>query len=126
MKMRVLFCLVELMAAGAVPGASAGEKAGQVTPVQDPFQGPLHPLERVEVKHEAVTAENTTEPPPFVLRAIMISRVPLADIDGRILGVGETIGGYKVISIREDGVALKKGGRVMTLELAGGARGEVQ
>lgn len=47
----------------------------------------------------------------------------LANIGGRIIGLGQEIGGYRLVSITEDSVVLARGGRLRTLALRTGRHG---
>jgi hypothetical protein len=89
--------------------------------VRDPFARPALPPSPAAVAAAAAAAAETAaaaEPvvPPR-LRAIMVLRDgALANINGRILGVGEWFGDYQVVTIRE---------RSVTLAARGGAKTEL-
>jgi hypothetical protein len=52
------------------------------------------------------------------LRAILFDRErPLVNIDGRILGVGESVHGYVLLTVEERAAVLGGNGRQMRLEL---------
>jgi MSHA biogenesis protein MshK len=94
-----------LLAAAAL--ATSPAQAGR-----DPFARPALP------PAAALDAQAATEPaPPPQLRAIMVAPgQALANINGRILAVGEWIGDYRVVRIRE---------RSVTLATRGGAKSEL-
>jgi hypothetical protein len=91
-------------------GASTPAQAGR-----DPFARPALPA---PVAAAAADQALPSEPaPPPQLRAIMVGpRQSLANINGRILAVGEWFGDYRVVRIRE---------RSVTLATRGGAKSEL-
>lgn len=74
-------------------------------PLRDPFARPVAASTAQAAAAEAATAE--TPEPPMVLRAIMYDPGhSMANVDGRILSVGDTYGPYRVARIDERNVTL--------------------
>lgn len=100
--------LLMLTAVGAA-AAPATALAGR-----DPFARPARPAVALAEPAADLAAEPAARPQ---LRAVMLaSGQALANISGRILGVGEWFGNYKVVRIRE---------RSVTLAARGGAKSEL-
>ena len=88
--------------------------------VRDPFSLPLgvHPLSKEENKGEAAKVTNGEESKMGRVKAILISRhISLALVDRRIVKIGDSINGEKVVEISPDQVVLGKGGKKRTLFL---------
>ena len=95
-----------LLATLLVAGAIAEERS-------NPFSNP---------EEEVATSDSDgdSSSSAFVLRAVMPSgAVPLANIDGEILAVGETYQGFELAEISDVGVSLHRGSRVLELLLDG-------
>lgn len=80
----------------------------------DPFVQPEleQPLLQEALQPQPAAAWNPT------LRAVLLgSRQSLANIDGQVLGVGDSIGGHRLVEIREREVVFETDGRRQTIEL---------
>jgi hypothetical protein len=87
---------------------------------RDPFSLPLgiHPLSKGDNKGETVTVTKGEESKVGRVKAILISRhISLALVDRRIVKIGDSIDGEKVVEISPDQVVLEKGGKKRTLFL---------
>jgi len=90
------------------------------TPLQrNPFAAPKVLEQPVAFVAPRRAAEPEPEPEPqFGLRAVLAAGPgSLANIDGEILGVGEKIEGYRVVTIREHQVVLKRHGKRIVLSV---------
>jgi hypothetical protein len=93
--------------ASASAASAAGDRAAALR--RDPFRRPV-----------AETAGNAAAPEEWKpeLRAILFDRQhPLVNIDGRILGVGESIQGYRLLRVEEREAVLNRNGKQLKLEL---------
>ena len=101
-----LLLMVATVAATAAPATALAAR--------DPFARPAPPVAALAEQTPDPAAEPAARPQ---LRAVMVaSGQALANISGRILGVGEWLGNYKVVRIRE---------RSVTLAARGGAKTEL-
>lgn len=94
----------------------------EVVPLQrNPFVAPkaLEPPVAAVAPRRYAEPEPEPEPEPqFGLRAVLSAGSDsLANIDGSILGVGQTIDGYRLVAIREHQVVLKRRGKRIVLDL---------
>lgn len=85
----------------------------------NPFAGDAArtaPAEAGAADPSAGTAPPVAANPPMSLKAVIPGgRPPMANIDGRILVVGETFNGYTLEAVAEQGVTLRRGGRRLEL-----------
>jgi hypothetical protein len=92
--MRILAAALLALASGA---------AVQAQPLRDPFVRPAPPPAAVAAESAAAEAVQV----PLQLRAIMVTPGrSLVNINGHILAVGEWVGEYRVVRIRERSVTL--------------------
>jgi len=86
-------------------------------PTHDPFDGPD---EIVQEAREDGTGQESGKSAAVVLtlRATLVSKTPLVDINGELLGIGDVIEGYRVVSIIEGKVSLENSGHITVLELS--------
>ena len=106
------YTLLLVILAGAA-GAAVNEA------MRDPFARPraAPPLEAA-AKAGAEGAPEAPAEPALQLRAVMYETGhSLANINGRILAIGESIGDYRLTRIQERSVTLSKGGVQRTLVL---------
>lgn len=81
----------------------------------------INPFERPiveDIRSAQVPAESRVEAPELRLRAVMLAGSgSLANIGGTIMGIGEEIEGYRLVSITERNVVLNKHGKARTLSI---------
>jgi hypothetical protein len=105
----MLACAVLVGASGAAAFAADGPPSGLQ---RDPFKRPT-PVANTTANAAGVPQEWRPE-----LRAVIFDRRhPLVNIDGRILGIGESIQGYRLLRVDEREAVLGKDGKHLTLEL---------
>ena len=91
-----------------VAGTAHAESPDRSNPFADPGAG-------LETGDAASAAHSTG----FQLKAVMPSgALPLANIDGEILAVGETYKGYLLAEVHDTGVRLERGATVVELLLS--------
>lgn len=78
------------------------DKKGAVKPADKPLPGP-------------VTLEEKNLPSLKVTGLVWNSKRPQAIINGQVVGVGETIGEVKIVSIRPDGVDVLYQDKIITI-----------
>jgi hypothetical protein len=109
-----LFIFILLGCCYATPGR-AEEESALYTLHRDPFdfseiRPPARVIEpEVNIEEQAITLE---------LRATMISKQhSLANLNGKIIGEGEEVEGYRLLKISEDEVVLEKDGKQVTVSM---------
>ena len=99
--------------------AYAAEQATE--PLQrNPFVAPrvLEPPPVAVLPRRVAPEPDVPPAPQFGLRAVLSAgHHSLANIDGTILGVGEAIEGFRLVSIGEHSVVLKRRGQRVVLDL---------
>ncbi len=104
--------LAGLLVASALLGAGTHDAAAQ-KPLRDPF---AHPKAAV-LSHVDTTIAIAEEWKPE-LRAVMFDKErSLVDVGGKILALGETVAGYRLIHIEERSATLSKDGHSTILKL---------
>lgn len=110
----LLFICILLGCCLVSPGGAA-EESTLYTLHRDPFDfSEIRPPARViepdvKVEEQAITLE---------LRATLISKQhSLANLNGKIIGEGEEVEGYRLMKIGEDEVVLEKDGKQVTVSL---------
>jgi hypothetical protein len=94
----------------------------------NPFAGtPPKPPEQSSpaTTNGAGGASGAAQANPLTLKAVIpLGNPPLANIDGKIIAVGEKFGSYTLVSVGEEGVTLQRGGRRMQLRFEYGKKKE--
>ena len=110
--------LAALLTLVAAPGVRVLAQGEEVTLRHNPFTRPV----LGDVAQRGAPAART-EPAPLELRATLVGGgAPLANIDGKLLGVGDEIAGYRLARIGEGYVELVKGEETRSVPLRGAAR----
>lgn len=78
----------------------------------------VNPFLRPDAGNGAAAAAAATDTGAMELRGIMMAgALSLANIGGRIIGVGEQINGYRLVAVNTDGVVLEREGVREVLEV---------
>ena len=116
--------LAYILAAAALPMLSHAQEPDQkvdATLATNPFDRPGFVLNL----SEAVASGLTLAPVRLELRTTMVGAdSALANINGQIVSVGETLDGYRVAAIREGRVIVTKDGERIELDIYAQQRGE--
>lgn len=112
MRKNILIINLLVCIAGFAPGAGAGEVAYVLQ--TNPFEQPVLP--------EPAASRPVGEPEPplqdLELRATMTAgRDSAANVGGVIVGIGEEIEGYRLVSVEDEQAVFSKDGETITLTL---------
>ncbi len=114
-----LLGVLMLVAAAATAQTAQTAPAGRLR--FDPFDWSA--LERLSEARPATAPSAAAAAPAPRLRAVM--RGPSgahADLEGVILGIGDSAGGYRLLEVREYSAVFAKGGAKLELEIGEGLR----
>jgi len=108
--------VVKALWAGGLLLSTPGHAANEVAvPRNNPFVRPPIQAQEIPLQPDAPPA---AAEPNFVLRATVVSpHMPMANIDGTILTLGETIHDYRLISVSQGTATLYKDNTQLTLHL---------
>jgi hypothetical protein len=74
----------------------------------DPFQKPIIPQKKIEVPVEVVTAPSQQPWAPQLKATLRSGQNSMANVNGKVIKLGESINGYQLIEVHEKSVILVK------------------
>lgn len=116
-----LACILATVALPIYGNAQESERSADVTLATNPFDRPSFVLNL----DESTTTGQMRVPLRLELRTTVVGAdSALANINGQVVTVGETLDGYRVAAIREGRVILTKDGERIELDIYAQQRGE--
>jgi hypothetical protein len=83
----------------------------------NPFSQPKK-QEVAAIQESELYRQDDVLPPSMILRAVIVSdTMPMANLDGKIMMIGEEVDGIKLLSVKEGGAIFEWQGRTYPLNL---------